>query len=1140
MRNSKTSLLGLFTRIPIFLIPGFIITLLITGLWSWPARAEKYKNATGEIVEMPKGMKPPPKQAWDTTPYKLPTTSSKKTPPPPRASPQPAKPSTPPKMTTKPTPQPSPKPSPPVSAKTTPLPPPTSKKVEPVKTTSPPPSTPVQKAQPAPTSVKQTQPEMKSTPPPNTGVSPNITPQPPSSSPISPQLIGGTTGFLQQLFSEKKQGPSAGWQSDTRGPASNDSLKDNLSNKPIQGNRVSPGQKVPQADTLPSVDALPGSASQRTDSSPVPSSDDGVLPPWVPAAAGAAAGGAAALGSLLTMAASGVRPREVWDGLKDLLTQHPATGIDDQTAYDEAEKRFQDEKAQYKPKAGETNKKGEIYDAATKSWVNQKDSDVLMKTEKLAAETQEKSITRERKWMQEDVNAALDRLYKKEDQYGIDYKRRSFLEDLKDKAKEIEGLKDHDEVFYKLMKMSDLIEYQKSRGFLPAYTYKDALVDTYLRSAAMGLDCMGGMGAFNATVTFFQTSRDELRAGADLSTALKDGTKMAGIDLAISAVSLGAGKIAPKYGVSELVGSSVATGGLTGGVSAYDTYTKTGSLKEASYAFVKDGTYSGVLSYGTGKVTELATTTFSGSKVAPEPGSGLPKESISLPKPGKGPSERFPGLGPEELPQSKILKPLERDQFNAKHQEINAKEHAGIKKINDEYLDKVRKLNDEKKLRLQNAKTQNDFDDINAKYNTDKEGIDKETGAKIKDLKDKIETERQPLNKGLQEALTSEKDAQVDAIEAERDVKLAAIKAKSAPETHPGLANDSMPPPKTGKGLTEAPPEVMEKIESTRKHIITTKDGKKMMDVQEALKLQQDTRTMRTLKTGNPAEVGEVRTALGNTLKDVKKMHEADLIQKVRATNPALKNVEMQVEEISTRGKTTEFSTDRDYRLVYKDKNGQLREVPKEQWQHLSQESFAEVTSYNPNQFRASLSTAEKARFDQMSRSEQLDFYQQKSNWKATDKAHIEASPDYSDQSVDLKTGKRKQLKGKEINIINVYDGYAKLNDPVAHGQMYHAKVKAELNAGNKCEAFVQSKKGVEALEHCREGYGKQNIKYGKLPPNLKEGMKLIKDNAEGIGRGDTARMAKVEKGLKDLDFKDLDDFSNKVSSQIDAIEWLK
>jgi len=351
--------------------------------------------------------------------------------------------------------------------------------------------------------------------------------------------------------------------------------------------------------------------------------------------------------------------------------------------------------------------------------------------------------------------------------------------------------------------------------------------------------------------------------------------------------------------------------------------------------------------------------------------------------------------------------------------------------------------------------------------------------------------------------------------------------------TRPGFPKGYDPAFKTVKGIPKTPPEVMQKINSTRKHIVVTKDGKTLMDLDEALKLQQDTRAMRALKSG---EAPDIRKALGNTLKDVKKMHDADVIQKFKAGNPRLKDAEIRIEDISTRGKTTDFSTDRDYRMVYKNKKDNWVEVPKEQWQHHSQESFAEVTVYNPNKFRASLSTAEKARFDKMARTEQLDFHQQKSNWKATDKAHIEASRDYSDQHVDLKTGTRRQLPEDEINILNVYRGKAKLIDPEAHGQMYHSKVVAELNAGNKPEAFVQAKKGGEALEHIRVGYEKQKLNIRKLNPKLQKGIELVKENAESIGRGNTRLMTEIEEKLKDLGFQNINDFSYKVSSQIGGL----
>jgi len=62
----------------LYFIVSFIGVILLNELCSDYVRAEKYRNATGEIVEMPKGMKPPPKQTWDSTPYQLPAKPGQK------------------------------------------------------------------------------------------------------------------------------------------------------------------------------------------------------------------------------------------------------------------------------------------------------------------------------------------------------------------------------------------------------------------------------------------------------------------------------------------------------------------------------------------------------------------------------------------------------------------------------------------------------------------------------------------------------------------------------------------------------------------------------------------------------------------------------------------------------------------------------------------------------------------------------------------------------------------------------------------------------------------------------------------------------------------------------------------------------
>lgn len=115
----------------------------------------------------------------------------------------------------------------------------------------------------------------------------------------------------------------------------------------------------------------------------------------MPAAAGAAAGGAAALGALLTMTASGVRPREVWDGVKDLLTQRTGsvTESDEEEGYQEkyakAMEEMRKEHGQRKPTAGERNEKGEVYDAAVDKWVSKEDHEILtgVRTQKHSEET---------------------------------------------------------------------------------------------------------------------------------------------------------------------------------------------------------------------------------------------------------------------------------------------------------------------------------------------------------------------------------------------------------------------------------------------------------------------------------------------------------------------------------------------------------------------------------------------------------------------------------------------------------------------------------------------------------------------------------------------------------------------------------
>jgi hypothetical protein len=151
----------------------------------------------------------------------------------------------------------------------------------------------------------------------------------------------------------------------------------------------------------------------------------------------------------------------------------------------------------------------------------------------------------------------------------------------------------------------------------------------------------------------------------------------------------------------------------------------------------------------------------------------------------------------------------------------------------------------------------------------------------------------------------------------------------------------------------------------------------------------------------------------------------------------------------------------------------------------------------------------------------------------ATDKYHIEASPDYSDHAIDPKTGEKIIVKP---NIIAVEEGKSRLIDSTALGNMYHEKVHASLRMNQLSEAIAQCKKGVDTLDKVRKGYQMQNLPIGKLPKSIQDGMELVK-SAPTDRTATPQAMAEFNTKLKDLGFHDLEDFSNKLASQFQALK---
>ena len=335
-------------------------------------------------------------------------------------------------------------------------------------------------------------------------------------------------------------------------------------------------------------------------------------------------------------------------------------------------------------------------------------------------------------------------------------------------------------------------------------------------------------------------------------------------------------------------------------------------------------------------------------------------------------------------------------------------------------------------------------------------------------------------------------------------------------------------------------------------------DGKPYMSENDVLKIKQDTQASRSLKEADPA----VREAYNNTLKEkVYDPHDKNLTDWIKnridnvdnkegGSDPHnqkldnwikknlgdVKDPEIKVDDFRTPGKEydpTDVNTDRDYRVVYKDADGKWKEIPKENWKDQSMDEFAKSSGYSEERAKEALhSEKERVEFDKLSDQEKKEKWAEMHHQTPTDKSHVEASKDYSDQGVDWKTGEAVS----EPNINKVRRGEAQLNDPQGLGNMFEEKVDIYTRDGNAPEALAQAKKAVTALNDVRDGYSK-NYDIGNLPTRLKNGMEIISETKSDMS-ATPEYMQNVEKQLKEQGFKDIGDFMDKVSGQFASLKW--
>lgn len=314
-----------------------------------------------------------------------------------------------------------------------------------------------------------------------------------------------------------------------------------------------------------------------------------------------------------------------------------------------------------------------------------------------------------------------------------------------------------------------------------------------------------------------------------------------------------------------------------------------------------------------------------------------------------------------------------------------------------------------------------------------------------------------------------------------------------------------------GKDGMEIAPDPIKKL---RRGMVAKADGNHVVRMEDMLECMRDPRAMRSLKKASP----ELQDAFNRTREAMYKEHD-DGVRSAVSQKTGIPESDLRIDDFRTPGGAgSNINTDRDYRLLYragKDAQGNdiWFEVPKEKWQDISYKKFGELTGKPPG----------TSDLDWATKHLQL----------ATDKAHIEASPDYSDHSIDPATGQKIIIRP---NIIAVEEGTSRLFDSTALGNMYHEKVHASLRAGQLSEAIAQAKKSVDTLNKVRHGYRIQNLDVGQLHPSIQQGMGIVKMAPTDL-TATPAAMAKFNQQLKDAGFRDLEDFSNKLASNFEALK---
>ncbi len=318
-----------------------------------------------------------------------------------------------------------------------------------------------------------------------------------------------------------------------------------------------------------------------------------------------------------------------------------------------------------------------------------------------------------------------------------------------------------------------------------------------------------------------------------------------------------------------------------------------------------------------------------------------------------------------------------------------------------------------------------------------------------------------------------------------------------------------------------------------RTRAVVGPDGKPYAHPDDVSRVMQDPSMVRALGGAEPA----VRDAFENTRQTLYRQHDAIVVGHVKEAVPGMKNRTVRVLEYRTPGKAADsFNTDRDYRVCYYDGvDAQGREiwveVDRRKWEAASYLAFAKLTG-GPTGSEAEV-RAWAAKHQQV----------------ATDKSHIEASRDYSDQRVvaDSATRTPKTISVRSnVERIREYvkDGQVRstsLEDAQALGGMFEVKVG---DAHFEHEAFVQANKAVDVFVDLRKAYNLEGRNTGQVPDKVLKGIEIVRQAngklREDPNRRDPAALAAANKELQRLGYADLGDFMRKLGGQFESLKTMR